>query len=134
MQHYNFSLPELLHLAVPIFCVQIICSVKKHILTGGPKRLPFTVPPLIFNSLKVALLSYIILFNFSSFILLPMLFLSLYSWLGASRIRMKTYLKMRHLLLQRKSFKYWIRYLRTIGFSYQREKGTISVSLKYLCN
>lgn len=32
---------------------QIICTVKKHILTGGPKRLPFTVPPLIFCALKV---------------------------------------------------------------------------------
>lgn len=32
---------------------QIICTVRKHILTGGPKRLPFTVPPLIFNALKV---------------------------------------------------------------------------------
>ncbi|KAK3037153.1 hypothetical protein RJ639_031040 [Escallonia herrerae] len=31
----------------------IICTVKKHILTGGTKRLPFTVPPLIFNSLKL---------------------------------------------------------------------------------
>ncbi|KAG6773830.1 hypothetical protein POTOM_021167 [Populus tomentosa] len=32
---------------------QIICAVKKHIMTGGPKRLPFTVPPLIFLSLKL---------------------------------------------------------------------------------
>lgn len=35
------------------FDLQIICTVKKHIVTGGPKKLPFTVPPLIFSSLKV---------------------------------------------------------------------------------
>ncbi|GFY88015.1 vacuolar protein sorting-associated 35A-like protein [Actinidia rufa] len=33
--------------------LKIICTVRKYILTGGPKRLPFTVPPLIFNSLKL---------------------------------------------------------------------------------
>lgn len=33
--------------------LKIICTVRKHILTGGPKRVPFTVPPLIFNSLKL---------------------------------------------------------------------------------
>jgi vacuolar protein sorting-associated protein 35 len=33
--------------------LKIICTVRKHILTGGPKRLPFTVPPLIFTSLKL---------------------------------------------------------------------------------
>ncbi|XP_056169806.1 vacuolar protein sorting-associated protein 35A [Syzygium oleosum] len=32
---------------------KIICVVKKHILTGGPKRLSFTVPPLVFSSLKL---------------------------------------------------------------------------------
>ena len=32
---------------------QIICAVKKHILSGGPSRLPFTVPPLIFSALSV---------------------------------------------------------------------------------
>ncbi|MBA0685573.1 hypothetical protein Goari_013227, partial [Gossypium aridum] len=31
----------------------IICTVRKHILGGGPKRLPFTVPPLVFSSLKL---------------------------------------------------------------------------------
>lgn len=35
--------------------LQIICTVKKHILTGGIKRLPFTVPALVFSSLKVCL-------------------------------------------------------------------------------
>ncbi|XP_057964926.1 vacuolar protein sorting-associated protein 35B-like [Malania oleifera] len=33
--------------------LKIICAVRKHILTGGPTRLPFTVPPLIFSSLKL---------------------------------------------------------------------------------
>ncbi|XP_052195655.1 vacuolar protein sorting-associated protein 35A-like [Diospyros lotus] len=33
--------------------LKIICTVRKHILTGGPKRLPFTIPPLVFNSLKL---------------------------------------------------------------------------------
>ncbi|XP_022923181.1 vacuolar protein sorting-associated protein 35A-like [Cucurbita moschata] len=32
---------------------KIICTVKKHILTGGIKRLPFTVPALVFSSLKL---------------------------------------------------------------------------------
>ncbi|CAN6680495.1 unnamed protein product [Malus baccata var. baccata] len=32
---------------------KIICTVRKHILNGGPKRLPFTVPPLVFSSLKL---------------------------------------------------------------------------------
>ncbi|KAL5181257.1 Vacuolar protein sorting-associated protein 35A [Glycine soja] len=31
----------------------IIDTVRKHILNGGPKRLPFTVPPLVFSSLKL---------------------------------------------------------------------------------
>ncbi|KAK6125918.1 hypothetical protein DH2020_040336 [Rehmannia glutinosa] len=33
--------------------LKIIHTVRKHILTGGPKRLPYTVPPLIFSSLKL---------------------------------------------------------------------------------
>lgn len=32
---------------------KIIDTVRKHILAGGPKRLPFTVPPLVFSSLKL---------------------------------------------------------------------------------
>ncbi|CAA7019334.1 unnamed protein product [Microthlaspi erraticum] len=32
---------------------KIIFSVRKHILTGGPKRLPLTIPPLVFSSLKL---------------------------------------------------------------------------------
>ncbi|KAE9606625.1 hypothetical protein Lal_00025851 [Lupinus albus] len=33
--------------------LKIIDTVRKYILTGGPKRLPFTVPPLVFSSLKL---------------------------------------------------------------------------------
>ncbi|KAJ8549195.1 hypothetical protein K7X08_032902 [Anisodus acutangulus] len=44
---------QMLHNDDPEEMLKIICAVKKHILTGGPKRLPFTVPPLIFNSLKL---------------------------------------------------------------------------------
>ncbi|XP_028110925.1 vacuolar protein sorting-associated protein 35A-like [Camellia sinensis] len=33
--------------------LKIVCTVRKHILAGGHKRLPFTVPPLIFNALKL---------------------------------------------------------------------------------
>ncbi|KAK6118824.1 hypothetical protein DH2020_047437 [Rehmannia glutinosa] len=33
--------------------LQIICTVWKHIKAGGPKRLPFTVPPLVFSALKL---------------------------------------------------------------------------------
>ncbi|RRT84740.1 hypothetical protein B296_00013486, partial [Ensete ventricosum] len=38
------------------FSFQIISTVRKHILLGGPKRLAFTVPPLVFSALKVCLL------------------------------------------------------------------------------
>lgn len=34
--------------------IQIICTVRKHIMTGGPKRLLFTVPPLVFSALRVS--------------------------------------------------------------------------------
>ncbi|KAL4569052.1 hypothetical protein LXL04_024679 [Taraxacum kok-saghyz] len=33
--------------------LKIIHMVKKHIMSGGPKRLPFTIPPLIYNALKL---------------------------------------------------------------------------------
>ncbi|KAL4571689.1 hypothetical protein LXL04_018452 [Taraxacum kok-saghyz] len=32
--------------------LKIIHMVKKHIMIGGPKRLPFTIPSLIYNALK----------------------------------------------------------------------------------
>ncbi|KAK4361469.1 hypothetical protein RND71_020421 [Anisodus tanguticus] len=44
---------QMLHNDDPEEMLKIICAVKKHILTGAPKRLPFTVPPLIFNCLKL---------------------------------------------------------------------------------
>ncbi|KAI5655956.1 hypothetical protein M9H77_24749 [Catharanthus roseus] len=33
--------------------LKIICTVKNHIMAGGSKRLPFTVPPLVFSALKL---------------------------------------------------------------------------------
>ncbi|KAL3527235.1 hypothetical protein ACH5RR_011891 [Cinchona calisaya] len=44
---------QMLHNDDPEEMLKIICTVKKHILSGGRKRLPFTVPPLIFNTLKL---------------------------------------------------------------------------------
>ncbi|KAK2973685.1 hypothetical protein RJ640_022142 [Escallonia rubra] len=44
---------QMLYNVDPEEMLKIICTVKKHILAGGTKRLPFTVPPLIFNSLKL---------------------------------------------------------------------------------
>ncbi|PWZ57139.1 Vacuolar protein sorting-associated protein 35B [Zea mays] len=32
---------------------EILCTVQKHILQGGPKRLTFTVPSLVFSALKL---------------------------------------------------------------------------------
>ncbi|KAM6543606.1 hypothetical protein CsatB_008053 [Cannabis sativa] len=33
--------------------LKMICTVKKHILNGGPTRLPFTIPPLVFSALRL---------------------------------------------------------------------------------
>ncbi|XP_039011813.1 vacuolar protein sorting-associated protein 35A-like isoform X2 [Hibiscus syriacus] len=44
---------QLLHNDDPEEMFKIICTVRKHILGGGPKRLPFTVPSLVFSSLKL---------------------------------------------------------------------------------
>ncbi|XVE87460.1 hypothetical protein DITRI_Ditri18aG0119200 [Diplodiscus trichospermus] len=44
---------QLLYNDDPEEMFKIICTVRKHILAGGPKRLPFTVPPLVFSSLKL---------------------------------------------------------------------------------
>ncbi|XP_011003053.1 PREDICTED: vacuolar protein sorting-associated protein 35B-like isoform X2 [Populus euphratica] len=33
--------------------LKIICTVRKHIMAGGPTQLPFTVPPLIFSALRL---------------------------------------------------------------------------------
>lgn len=34
---------------------QMICTVKRHIMSGGPRRLPFTIPALIFSALRVCI-------------------------------------------------------------------------------
>ncbi|KAL6995863.1 Vacuolar protein sorting-associated protein 35B [Sarracenia purpurea var. burkii] len=44
---------HMLHNDDPEEMLKIICTVRKHIMTGGPKRLPFTVPPLVFSALKL---------------------------------------------------------------------------------
>ncbi|KAM5546825.1 vacuolar protein sorting-associated protein 35A [Rosa sericea] len=44
---------QMFHNEDPEEMFKIICTVRKHIMSGGPKRLPFTVPPLVFNSLKL---------------------------------------------------------------------------------
>ncbi|CAK9156977.1 unnamed protein product [Ilex paraguariensis] len=44
---------QMLYTDDPEEMLKIVCIMRKHILTGGPKRLPFTVPPLVFNSLKL---------------------------------------------------------------------------------
>ncbi|XP_048603667.1 vacuolar protein sorting-associated protein 35B isoform X2 [Brassica napus] len=33
--------------------LKIICVVRKHLMTGGTRRLPFTIPPLIFSALRL---------------------------------------------------------------------------------
>uniref|UniRef100_A0A2C9U0C8 Vacuolar protein sorting-associated protein 35 n=1 Tax=Manihot esculenta TaxID=3983 RepID=A0A2C9U0C8_MANES len=50
------SVARLIHMLYngePEEMLKIICTVKKHIMTGGPKRLPYTVPPLIFSALRL---------------------------------------------------------------------------------
>ncbi|KAJ0039954.1 hypothetical protein Pint_28530 [Pistacia integerrima] len=47
---------QMLHNDDPEEMFKVICTVRKYILTGGPKRLPFTVPPLVFSSLKWSVL------------------------------------------------------------------------------
>ncbi|CAL9135708.1 unnamed protein product [Musa textilis] len=44
---------HMLHNDDPEEMLKIICTVRKHIILGGPKRLPFTVPPLVFSALKL---------------------------------------------------------------------------------
>ncbi|XP_004287790.1 PREDICTED: vacuolar protein sorting-associated protein 35A [Fragaria vesca subsp. vesca] len=44
---------QMFHNEDPEEMFKIICTVRKHIMSGGPKRLPFTVPPLVFSSLKL---------------------------------------------------------------------------------
>ncbi|KAG9146532.1 hypothetical protein Leryth_022593 [Lithospermum erythrorhizon] len=50
------SVARVIHLLYnddPEEMLKIICTVRKHIMTGGPKRLPFTVPPVVFSALKL---------------------------------------------------------------------------------
>ncbi|KAH0458659.1 hypothetical protein IEQ34_011473 [Dendrobium chrysotoxum] len=50
------SVARLIHMLYndyPEEMLEIIQTVRKHILLGGPKRLAFTVPPLIFSALKL---------------------------------------------------------------------------------
>ncbi|KAL5072200.1 hypothetical protein RYX36_023087 [Vicia faba] len=44
---------NMLHNNDPEEMFKIICTVKKHIMSGGPRRLPFTIPSLIFSGLKL---------------------------------------------------------------------------------
>ncbi|KAK2452252.1 Vacuolar protein sorting-associated protein 35B [Trifolium repens] len=44
---------NMLHNNDPEEMFKIICTVKKHIMNGGPRRLPFTVPSLILSALKL---------------------------------------------------------------------------------
>lgn len=52
-QSFVARLIQMMHSDDPEEMLKIICTVKKHILTGGAKRLPFTIPPLIFSTLKL---------------------------------------------------------------------------------
>ncbi|XP_020580939.1 vacuolar protein sorting-associated protein 35B-like isoform X2 [Phalaenopsis equestris] len=50
------SVARLIHMLYnddPGEMLEIICTVRKHILLGGPKRLAFTIPALIFSALKL---------------------------------------------------------------------------------
>ncbi|WOG91481.1 hypothetical protein DCAR_0310730 [Daucus carota subsp. sativus] len=50
------SVARLIHMLYnedPEEMLKIIVTVKNHIMTGGPKRLPYTVPPLVFTALKL---------------------------------------------------------------------------------
>lgn len=46
-------LMHMLHNDEPEEMLKIICTVWKHVMSGGPKRLPFTVPSLVFSALKL---------------------------------------------------------------------------------
>ncbi|KAK9740029.1 hypothetical protein RND81_03G005700 [Saponaria officinalis] len=50
------SLARLIHMLYnddPDEMFKIICTIQRHIMSGGQKRLPFTVPPLVFSALKL---------------------------------------------------------------------------------
>ncbi|KAJ4823695.1 Vacuolar protein sorting-associated protein 35B [Turnera subulata] len=55
MEEQN-SVARLVHMLYnddPEEMLKIISTVRKHIMIGGPKRLPFTVPPLVFSALRL---------------------------------------------------------------------------------
>ncbi|CAL1383878.1 unnamed protein product [Linum trigynum] len=52
-QNYVARLINMLYNDDPREMLQIIYTVRKHIMNGGPTRLPFTVPPLIFSALTL---------------------------------------------------------------------------------
>ncbi|KAI4336762.1 hypothetical protein L6164_015248 [Bauhinia variegata] len=52
-QNYVARLIHMLQNGDPEEMLKIICTVKKHIMGGGPRRLPFTVPALIFSALRL---------------------------------------------------------------------------------
>lgn len=50
------SVARLIHMLYnndPEEMLKIICAVQKHIMDGGPNRLPFTVPSLVFSALRL---------------------------------------------------------------------------------
>ncbi|GKU90129.1 hypothetical protein SLEP1_g4169 [Rubroshorea leprosula] len=50
------SVARLIHMLYndePQEMLKIICTVRKHIMAGGVKRLPFTIPPLVFSALRL---------------------------------------------------------------------------------
>ncbi|KAJ7966891.1 Vacuolar protein sorting-associated protein 35 [Quillaja saponaria] len=50
------SVARLIHMLYnedPEEMLKIICTIKKHVMSGGPRRLTFTVPPLIFSALRL---------------------------------------------------------------------------------
>ncbi|XP_024020804.1 vacuolar protein sorting-associated protein 35B isoform X1 [Morus notabilis] len=50
------SVARLIHMLYnddPEEMLKMICTVKKHIMSGGPRRLPFTIPPLVFSALRL---------------------------------------------------------------------------------
>ncbi|CAL5332121.1 unnamed protein product [Camellia sinensis] len=52
-QNFVARLIHMLNNDDPEEMLKIICTVRKHIMTGGPNRLPFTAPPLVFSALKL---------------------------------------------------------------------------------
>ncbi|XVF35937.1 hypothetical protein REPUB_Repub19eG0014900 [Reevesia pubescens] len=50
------SVARLIHMLYndePDEMLKIICTVRKHAMAGGPRRLPFTVPSLVFSALRL---------------------------------------------------------------------------------